>query len=209
VRTGLYGGSFDPIHAGHVAPAQAARRALGLDRVLFLPTARPPHKAARGLAPASARFAMVELALLYEEGLFVSAHELREDRPSYTVETLEHFHRTLPEDELFLLLGSDSLAALASWRRWRELPELAELVVLHRPGWERSQLAPEIAALLGSGRVHFVDNPPIEVSATELRRCLACGESLPADTVPQLVLDYVHKYGLYRDNPVPDGDRCG
>lgn len=205
MKTGLYGGSFDPIHLGHVAPVQAARRALGLDRVLYLPTGRPPHKPGRHLAPTLARFAMVELALLHEEGLFVSDHELHDDRPSYTVETLEHFHRVLPADELFLLLGSDSLADLASWRRWRELPELAELVVLHRPGWERSALVPEIAALLASGRVHLVNNPPIEVSATELRSRLERGESLPAGTIPQQVLDYVDKYGLYQHIPVPNG----
>ena len=100
MKIGLFGGSFDPIHRGHVEPVREARRRLGLERVIYLPTATPPHKPRRALAPALARFAMVELALLGEEGLYVSAHELTPERPAYTVETLEHFRRQMPEAEL-------------------------------------------------------------------------------------------------------------
>ena len=112
MKVGLFGGSFDPIHRGHLDPVRAAMRDLGLDRVIYLHTARPPHKPGRALAPALARYAMVELALLGEEGLYASAHELTLDRPAYTIETLEHFRRQMPAAELYLLIGGDSFADL-------------------------------------------------------------------------------------------------
>jgi nicotinate-nucleotide adenylyltransferase len=200
VRVGLFGGSFDPIHAGHVAPVRAARAAAGLDRVFFLPTAHPPHKPGRRFAPALARFAMVELALLHEEGLFVSTHELG-PLPAYTVETLEHFHRELPGADLHLLLGGDSLAGLTGWRRWRELPRLATLLVLARPGWEaalrRADLPAELQAAADAGRLVFVEHEPVAVSATTLRAALAAGEEPAAGALHPLVLNYARKYRLY------------
>ena len=204
MRVGLFGGSFDPIHLGHVAPVRAARAALGLDRVFFLPTAHPPHKPGRHFAPALARFAMVELALLGEEGMFVSTHELGPE-PAYTVETLEHFHAELPAVDLHLILGSDSLAQLPNWRRWRELPQLARLVVLTRPGSEAAlrpeSLPAELRAAFDDGRLVAVEHEPVAVSATELRAILARGEEPPAGSLHPLVLDYARKYRLYDETP--------
>ncbi len=221
MKIGLFGGSFDPIHCGHVEPVKQARRQLGLERVIYLPTAVPPHKPARRLAPPLARYAMVELALLHEEGLDVSTYELTLDRPAYTVETLEHFQRELPAAELHLLIGSDSFLELPHWYRWRDVAAAARLVVLSRPGWEAAAIAQagetgqgqgqgpggaaggpqdrrELAALLGSGRVQVVDHRPYEVSSTRLREMLARGERPPAGWMPDLVVDFAHKYSLYR-----------
>ncbi|HET9766999.1 MAG TPA: nicotinate (nicotinamide) nucleotide adenylyltransferase [Thermoanaerobaculia bacterium] len=202
MKVGLFGGSFDPIHAGHVTPVRAARAALGLDRVFFLPTAHPPHKPGRQMAPALARFAMVELALLGEEGMFASTHELGA-APAYTVETLEHFHAELPAVDLHLIVGSDSLASLPSWRRWRELPGLARLVVLTRPGAEealrREAWPAELREAGDEGRLVAVEHPPVAVSSTELRAILARGEEPPAGTLHPLVLDYARKYRLYAE----------
>ena len=200
MKIGLFGGSFDPIHRGHIDPVRAARRALGLDRVIYLPTAKPPHKPGRALAPAFARYAMVELALLDEEGLDVSPHELTLDRPAYTIETLEHFRRESPEAELYLLIGGDSFADLHHWVRWREIPEAARLVVLTRPGWdlESVSLAPEVAELARTGRALLLQQPPVDVSSTRLRELLAAGLPLPEGAVPNLVVRYVQKYDLYR-----------
>jgi nicotinate-nucleotide adenylyltransferase len=200
LKVGLFGGSFDPIHRGHLDPVRAAKRELGLDRVIYLPTARPPHKPGRALAPALARYAMVELALLDEEGLEASSHELTLDRPAYTIETLEHFRRLLPPAELFLLIGGDSFADLHHWVRFREIPEAARLVVLTRPGWElaSSRLHPEVAALAADGRALLLAQPPVDVSSTRLRESLAAGLPLPVGAVPDLVVRYLHKYNLYR-----------
>jgi nicotinate-nucleotide adenylyltransferase len=205
MKLGLFGGSFDPIHRGHIAPVQAARRELGLDRVLYLPTAVPPHKPGRILAPAHARYAMVEMALLDEEGLYASTFELTLGRPAYTVETLEHFRRTLPalpampDTELVLIIGGDSYAELDRWVRWEEIPDLARLAVLTRPGWtlEESSLSPELAALARSGKVDFLHQPPVDISSTRLRELFSKGALPPPETVPGSVVRYVQKYGLY------------
>ena len=205
-RIGLFGGSFDPIHGGHVAPVREARRALDLDRVWFLPTAQPPHKPGRRFAPALRRFAMVELALLDEPGLLVSDHEVVE-RPVYTVETLEHFRAAWPQADLHLLVGADSFAALTTWRRWQELPELARVVVLARPGWDvaavAAGLAPELRAAWDAGRVVAVENAPCPFSSTEVRAALARGMQPPAGSVHPAVLDYARKYRLYDETTPP------
>lgn len=200
MKIGLFGGSFDPIHRGHIEPVRAARLELGLDRVIYLPTARPPHKPGRALAPALARYVMTELALLGEEGLEVSTHELTLDRPAYTMETLEHFRRTLPGAELYLLIGADSFADLHHWVRWREIPEAARLVVLARPGWdfETAPLDPQVAGLARAGRALLLRQPPADISSTHLRELLAAGLPLPPGAVPELVVRYLHKYDLYR-----------
>jgi nicotinate-nucleotide adenylyltransferase len=199
MKVGLFGGSFDPIHSGHIEPVKAARRMLGLERVIYLPTAVPPHKPGRHLAPPLARYAMVEIALLPEEGLYVSPHELTLGRPAYTVETLEHFQRQLPAAELFLLVGSDSFLDLPHWYRWRDVVAAARVVVLARPGWEME--APpdgDLAALMASGRAHLLRQLPCEVSSTRLREMLGRGERPPAGWMADLVVDFADKYSLYR-----------
>lgn len=203
MRIGLFGGAFDPIHAGHVAPVQAARRALGLDRVLYLPTAHPPHKADRDLVAPHHRYTMVELALLDEPGLFASPFEMRATGPSYTIDTVEHFRRLLVDEELFLVVGADAWNGLPSWRRWRDLVDAVELVVLARPGWDAiaASLDPALQALARSGRVHVVANDPVEVSSTVLRAMLAAGQAPPPGSMARRVLDYAAKYALYRARP--------
>ncbi len=205
---GLFGGSFDPIHRGHVRPVQEARRRFGLERVIYLPTASPPHKQApesAPRAPAAARYAMVEMALLEEEGLYVSDFELRPDRPSYTAETLEHFAREEPAAELVLVLGSDALAQLPTWRRWRDLLELARLVVLTRPGNEiaglRADLAPELRERLARGAIDVIEDVLVDISSTGIRDRLAEGEGDEAwmeEWMHPLVVHYIEKYAFYR-----------
>ena len=199
MKLGLFGGSFDPIHSGHVLPVREARRALGLDKVLYLPTAHPPHKPRSLMAPPLARYAMVEMALLGEEGLFASPYELTLDRPAYTVETLEHFRSLEPEADLHLIIGADSFADLPHWVRWREIPGLARLAVLPRPGWDlaESALPAELNELAHSNRVVFLRQAPVDVSATRLREMLARGEQPPVGWVHESVVRYVQKYGLY------------
>lgn len=209
MRLGLFGGSFDPVHRGHLVTARAARRQLGLDRVLLLPTADPPHKPPRH-AGALARFAMVEIALLHEEGLYVSGHELTPGTTAYTVDTLEHFRGEHPDAELCYLLGSDSLADFDTWRRWKDILRLARLVVLARPGWALEEvlddLPGELRERLVEGASDLRDGlgPPVvverlvDVSSTEIRDTLEAGEEPPENLLPAGVLDYIQKYGLYR-----------
>lgn len=205
MKLGLFGGSFDPFHLGHLQPVQAARTRFGLERVIYLPTARPPHKDAAGRAPkapAPARYAMVEMAILGDADLFASPYEQELDRPSYTVETLEHFRDHLPGADLHLIVGADSFVQLPSWRRWREIPELAALLVLARPGWDlearRAEIAPELENLLATGRAQVLEDVTRDLSSTEIRRRLGAREPLPDGWLPDLVLDYVQKYDFYR-----------
>lgn len=201
MRLGLYGGSFDPVHRGHLEPVREAMEELALDRVIYLPTAHPPHKGDHDLASPFHRYVMVELALLDDVRLVVSPHELVEG-VSYTVETLRHYRNLDPEAELFFLLGSDSFAGLETWREWREIPRLVRLVVLRRPGWEEAtgaeSLSPALAELVASGDVFFASNRPIDATATELRRRLGEGGELVARELPARVLQYIRKYDLYR-----------
>ena len=199
-KIGLFGGSFDPIHRGHLQPVHEARQTLELERVIYLPTAQPPHKPGRELAPPHSRYAMVELALLAEDGLFASPHELTPGKAAYTVDTLEEFSMAMPEADLHLLLGSDSFLDFHRWWRFRDIARLAHLVVLARPGFdlETAELAPELGDLAASGRVLLLHQEPVDVSSTQLRRILSRGESPPPGAMPALVLDYARKYQLYR-----------
>jgi nicotinate-nucleotide adenylyltransferase len=201
MKVGLFGGSFDPIHWGHIRPVLEAVEQVGLERVLYLPTGRPPHKPDRRLAPALARYAMTELALLEHDRLWVSSHELSEAAPTYTVDTVRHFAAAYPGDQLHLLIGADSFAELRTWVRFREILDLARLVVLARPGVETH--AASSAMLSGepgasSPRVRLVANTPVETSSTEVRRLLARGERPPTGWVPEPVIDFALKYRLYR-----------
>ncbi len=203
MRLGLYGGSFDPVHYGHLRPVREALAALELDRVIYLPTAQPPHKD-RQMAPAPARYAMVEMALLREERCYASPFEMRPDA-AYTIDTLRHFRDVEPAAELYLIVGADSFAALPSWREWRGILEITRLAVLERPGAELdvATLVPELREALTSDRARRISNVPVHLSSTEVRHAIASGAEDLAGLMPPLVLDYVRKYGLYRGGISP------
>lgn len=192
-RVGLFGGSFDPIHRGHVEVVAAARRELAIDRVVYLPTARPPHKPGDRFAPPLARYCMVELALLDDPLLEVDTFELEHDGPAYTIDTVELYRRRLPEAELCLFLGADSYLELDQWRRFRDLIAMTTLVVLPRPGFE---LEGERNRWRGA-RVLWPRTPPVDLSSTSLRRRLAGGEHVPAEELAPSVLSFIRKYSLY------------
>jgi nicotinate-nucleotide adenylyltransferase len=198
LKIGIFGGCFDPIHNGHVVPAREARRVLGLERVIFLPTANPPHKPGRRFAPPMARYAMAELALLNEDEMEVSTFELTPDQPSYTIDSLEHFHRIHHGAELVLLMGSDALHGLGSWHRWEKIIDEFEIGVLSRPDTRPEDVLPHLEEplrqRLEKAVLHWVPNDPVEASSTELRRLLSTGAPIPDGVVPDLVLRYLQKY---------------
>lgn len=201
MRIGLFGGSFDPVHRGHVEGARAAREELALERVLFLPTAHPPHKPERRFAPAADRFAMVRLAVAEEPGLEVSDLEML-DRPVYTRETLDRFRRERPDDEPVLLVGSDSLAAFESWRDWREILASTEIGVLARPGSDRASLeaaaSPALREALEGARIRWVETVAHPASSSGIRRRLAAGEPVPDGWLDPRVLSFAASHALYR-----------
>ncbi len=197
LRLGLFGGSFDPIHNGHILPVLAALELLELEVVHYLPTACPPHKPQGAKAPALARNTMVELALLPHRQLVVSDAELDLAGTSYTIDTVEVYRERFPHAELHLLLGVDSFNDLPGWRRFGDLVRLVRFVVLARPG-ER-ELRPEVCAAVERGQGHvLVRHRSVDVSSSDIRRRLARGETVDAKAIPAPVLEYCVKYGLYR-----------
>lgn len=182
-RVGVFGGTFDPVHVGHLAIARAAVEAVPLDRVLFVVARRSPLKERSPVASEADRLAMVRLAVAGDPCLAVSALELERAEPSYTVDTLEELART--GASLFLILGGDAFAGLARWHRPERVHELATILVAIRPG------APEPA---GARRL---DAPRLDISSRELRARAARGRSLRY-LVPDTVWRYIEERGLYR-----------
>lgn len=190
MRTGVLGGSFDPIHLGHLIIAVAARTALGLDRVLLVPAGRPPHKP-RPMTPFRHRLAMARLAVAGWPELGVSDIEGRRLGPSYTIDTLAALAR--PGDELWFLVGADQYRLVDRWHRPEELTRHARLAVLSRPGVPR----PPLACAHSPRRVRFLDVPAVDVSSMLVRARLARGE--PVEYIlPVPVLAYVRRHRLYR-----------
>lgn len=190
-RLGVMGGTFDPIHVGHVLLALWARERLSLDRVLFVPAADPPHKEARpDLAPAADRWAMVERAIAGFPGFAASRLELDRPGKSYTVETLRTLRTEYPDSRLYLVIGEDNVAQLPTWHDPRTILELCTVVAGTRAS----------AGLAGDAelarQVILLDTPVFEVSSTEVRRRLAAGKPVRY-LVPDAVLDYIAARGLY------------
>jgi nicotinate-nucleotide adenylyltransferase len=211
-RTALFGGSFNPIHCGHLILAEDVREALALDRVLFMPAAVPPHKPRQQLAAAADRFAMVALATQGHPAFAVSDLELRRPGPSYTVDTVEAL-RAASADELFVLVGSETFLDLLSWKDAPRLARLARLVVVPRTGSTfdpDSVQAVKVLREIGQGRfVHAGDPLPpdgvlvvhaasLPISASDLRRRARDGRSL-AYRMPDAVVAYIRARQLYRD----------
>lgn len=199
-RIGLLGGTFDPIHFGHLAIAEDARTALGLDRVLFIPAAQQPFKLNRTIASSKHRKTMVELACAGNEGFDVSDIELERQGISYTITTLEHLH-ALDAGELFFIIGADALVDFPKWHRAAEIPRLAQIVGVYRPGVriDLDSLVATSPAL--RNRMSMLEGPQIELSSTEIRRRARLGRSLRYLT-PDSVLAYIATHGLYRDGSV-------
>lgn len=211
-RIGVFGGSFNPIHFGHLLVADHACELLGLDRVLFVPAAEPPHKPAADLAPAAHRFAMTQLAVREHPRFGVSDLELRRPGPSYTVDTLVALRN---EGELHLLVGSETFLDLLSWKESRSLARLARLVVVPRRGKDFDPEAPAAQKVLNEldllgfarapsqagvaleRRAILVEAASLPISGSDLRRRAREGRSL-AFRMPHSVATYIREHELYR-----------
>ncbi len=187
MRRGVFGGSFDPVHLGHITVVEAAAKALDLDVVNVIPAFRQPFKPLP-LAPPKDRLAMLQLAVGNSPRLVVDARELERGGTSYTIDTLEDLRATFPDDALTLLIGADSADALPTWRSARRLRELASIAVLTRPG----------AKAPSNDLVDcVVPVPAVDVSATDLRNRVGRGEAITG-LVTTSVEAYIGDHGLYR-----------
>jgi len=221
-RIGILGGTFDPVHTGHVDTALAAHRALALDRVLVMPSGTPPHRASPPAASRFHRFAMAALAVTGLPELMVSDLEIGHTGPCYTFDTLARVHATgLGAAQIFFITGADAFAEIATWSRYPQVLEMAHFVVVSRPGHPATALPgrlPELAARMVQPaapastpddgpaqtgnvadnrlKILLVDAPTPDVSSTEVRRRLAAGESITG-LVPTDVETYIGQHGLY------------
>jgi len=212
VRVGLFGGSFNPIHHGHLRAAEEVREAMALDLVYFIPASSPPHKSDTGLAAADHRLRMVQLATKGNRHFMVSDAEVRRSGPSYTVDTIRHFRATLrAQPALFLMMGSDSFAELETWKDSEEIARSCSLVVHSRSTAREAESSPGALAALrrfgyskNSGYfVHpsgqtlsFVTTTYLPISASAIRDKLQNQQSARY-LVPADVLDYIERHGLY------------
>jgi len=190
MKIGIYGGSFDPVHLGHVLVGQAAVEELGLDRIFYIPAAQSPFKLSAHFAPAAARLQFLRLALAGRPKFEVDDQETRRGGVSYSVDTLRDYARRFPGAELFYLIGADNVAKLNEWREPAELARLAEFVVVPRPGGAESNFPPPF-------RGRTLTGFPLGISSSQIRARLRTG--LPIDLlVPSAVAEAVKNSGLYR-----------
>lgn len=199
---GLFGGSFDPIHHGHLIIARAVAEQVGLHRVILLPSATPPHKQAEALTAPHHRAEMVRLAIQGEPLFDISDHDLTRTGPTYTVETVSHFRQQLgPGVRLAWIIGADSLAELHTWYQVADLADACDVLTAVRPGWERPDLS-ALKAAVGPARLariesHVLPTPWIDISSTDIRARVRAGRSV-SYLVPAPVAAYVDRHRLYK-----------
>ena len=199
MRTGILGGTFDPIHDGHLAAARAAMECAHLDRVLFVPSAQPPHRGA-AVASAGDRLTMAKLAVDGQRGFAVSDVEIRRGGASFTVDTVHELARDYPGDELFLILGWDAARLFSTWRSPDEiLRVLAAVVVVGRPGTPVPKPEELAAAGLDPARVVLCTKATPDISGSALRKAIA-GRETVTDRTPDAVARYIDEHRLYGDN---------
>jgi len=205
---GIFGGTFDPIHYGHLRTAFEMLQALDFESVRFIPCGDPPHRGTT-FADAKLRFRMVEAAIAGQQGFVSDNRELRRDGPSYSVDTLEELRREFPGRSLGLILGMDAFLGLPKWYRWDEILDFAHIVVAHRPGWRAPDIGPlgELIAERGThriddlhntahGRIHIHAVTQLEIASTEIRELVAAGRN-PRFLMPDAVRDVIEETRVY------------
>jgi len=201
MRIGVFGGSFDPVHLGHLRLAECCRDQAKLDRVRFTPAKRQPLKPTGPRASDEDRVAMLELAIAGRDGFEISKIELVRGGVSYTADTLAQMHRSAPEDELYFLLGADSLADFGQWVRPAEICRLATLLVVQRPDLADPNVD-DLKRLLGpigvESRLQVAKMNPTPISSSRIRQQIAAGKSSWRSSIPSSVAEYIERQRIYR-----------
>lgn len=202
---GIFGGTFDPVHYGHLETASEVSRALKLEQLFFVPAANPPHRTPP-VASFEHRVNMLRLALPMYEGFQLDVREQRLGGISYTVRTLESLRTELGDRSLGLIMGADAFAGFESWHHWQHIPDLAHLIIMNRPGfattglphWARQRVTDDLDQLhrVSAGLIYPVSVKPVPVSATGVRTALDRNESVK-EMLPPAVLDYIESNNLY------------
>lgn len=198
MKVGIMGGTFDPIHFGHLATAESAREIFELDEVLFIPSARPPHKVEKQITPEVHRLMMTYLATQSNKFFQVSPMEFMREGLSYTLDTVEALHKKFgATTELFFIIGADSMADLYKWHKAQELVQKVHFIAAARPGVEVN--IDELENFFGAEamkHIHQIISPKLEISSTELRERVKAGRSIKY-FLPEVVEEYILKERLY------------
>ena len=196
-RLGIMGGTFDPIHHGHLVAASEVADRFDLDTVVFVPTGQPWQKADRLVTPAEDRYLMTVIATASNPRFSVSRVDIDRGGPTYTIDTLQDLHAQFPDAELFFITGADAMASIVSWRDWEEMFALAHFIGVTRPGY---QLDDHIIPEVHRERVSLVTVPAMAISSTDCRERAAAGRPVWY-LVPDGVVQYLAKRGLYESHP--------
>lgn len=206
---GIFGGTFDPVHFGHLRPALEVQQALGLNEVRFIPAGQPPHREVPHALP-SQRLSMLRAAIEDQPGFVVDEREIRREGPSYMVDTLASLREEVGQLPLCLILGYDAFLGLPGWHQWHRLIELAHLVITHRPGWNHDDLNDVLQSLVkqhevaheqlseqAAGGLLFVPVTQLDVSATTIREQIRAGQDIRY-LLPDTVYRIIREQKLYR-----------
>lgn len=202
-QVGIFGGTFDPVHVGHLALAEAIGQALTLEQVIFFPAGSPPHKPGAPVSAAAHRYRMVELAIAGNNRFGISDLDLAGDAPSYTVDLLREIKARMPGTELVFIIGADSLRDFPTWHDPAGIARLCRLAVGARPGVDVDPDAVITRAPALAGRLDLVETPRLDISATEIRERAGAGQSIRY-LVPDAVWRYIRDQDLYRSESRDD-----
>ncbi len=189
---GVLGGSFDPVHRGHIAIAESFVGSDLIEILFVVPTPDPPHKKDVQLTDFQHRCEMLYRAFDGQDGVEITTIEQDLTRPSYTVNTLLYIDKQLPETDIYLCMGEDSLAEFTQWYKWEEILNICELLVARRPDIDSDNME-----LPFRDKIHYVDHKPLEVSSSDIRKKVKNGE-FPGYALPETVADYIRKHQLYK-----------
>lgn len=200
-KIAIFGGSFNPIHNGHLKIALHAKKECGLSKVIFLPNSTPPHKDNKNMADAVHRFNMVSLAIKGYDGFEISDYEMNRQTPSYTIDTMRYMRSVYADAELYFIIGADSLYTLNLWRSYNELIKECRFIVADRNCTEGSNLEDAAKRIEAEGgNITVIAMPKADVTSTMIREIIAKGESADAYLSPE-VADYISNHNLYKSNP--------
>lgn len=198
-KIGILGGTFNPVHIGHLVMAEVARQECNLDKVIFIPTGDPPHKVGQYVELSEHRLKMVELAVSDNPFFEVDDLEIRRSGITYTIDTLlEYRARAASDVQLYFIIGGDTLMEITSWRRFEEVLKLCSFAVYQRPGYMRKEIEHQANYLrlhMGAS-IFFVEGPALDISSTEIRQRLKQRKTVKY-LLPSQVDEYIHKHSLY------------
>lgn len=195
-KIGLFGGTFDPPHAGHIALAKAALLSFSLDNIIFIPAGNPPHKTSKKVSDKTHRFKMVEMAISGQSGFLISDFEIKNEKPNYSYLTIEHFKKKYPDDEIFFIIGADSYRDFPLWKNYPDILSLCTYIVVNRNDADLGEYFKKYRDLLPEHQALFLNDFSFDLSSTELREKILSGKDCKK-ILPDGVYEYIKKNNLY------------